>query len=303
MLFNKYVLLAAAHSIILAYWIRSIDCLTCVQSGAKSSFSLNPFNEIEFQLKINESRMVDNVPKGQCHVQLTIDYTNSLFDVEFPKRSSTGSNYNEIQMTFLSIHRPLESQSVQMSVTYTCYSGIDCNRNYVLKYFSSMIAMNYSEIQEKLSSIFTSEQEGKVHCSLDAQSSNKCSVPLCVADEIDNGRFKATCGSGKSDETKFELTVRDKKDGIKESIKYVCNFNNCNDEGTFQNAKSAVELYHEGLFKFLDLPEIVTRHSTLKSFTKHTISTPNKNNNSAIAETGTSISLVIFILFLSAFIS
>jgi hypothetical protein len=275
--------------------------MICIHSNAEKSFSLNPFNELEFKNTISELPNADNVPKGECHVLLTIDYTNHRFNVKFPKKSPSGGNFNEIRMTFSPIDRPFINQSVRMTVIYSCYTGVDCNRNYLLKYFSSMIAMNYSEIQEELFSIFTVEQKGKLSCYLNTEVSKKCSVPLCVAIEIEDGQFEARCGNDKNNVTEFNLIVQEKKDGVEKSIKYVCNFDHCNDENTFQNARRAVEFYHEDLLEFLDLPIKVTRRSTMETFTKSNSPTTKRINN-AIIQTKTSILFIISMLFISFFL-
>ncbi len=289
-------------SIILICLVNSIHCLTCIHSDTKNSFSLNPFNELKFQNTISNLTSADNVRKSECHVELTIDYTNYRFDVQFPQRSPNGGDFNTIRMTFSPIDRPLIDQSVVMTVIYTCYSEMDCNRNYVLKHFSSMVAMNYSEIQEKLFSIFVVEQEGKPFCYLNTELSKKCSIPLCVAIEIEDGKFQARCASDrKSDATKFDLIVQMKKDEVEKWIEYVCNFNYCNDENIFQNAKNAIEFYHQGLFEFFDLPKQVIRRSTMRTSTKLPIPTTKKINN-AIIQTETSILIIIFTLFIFFFL-
>ncbi len=78
------------------------------------------------------------------------NYTNNRFDVEFPKTSPTGDNIIKIEATILSADKPIIDQSVRMIVLYTCFTEDDCNRQYVFEHLSSMIGMNYSEIQEKL---------------------------------------------------------------------------------------------------------------------------------------------------------
>ncbi len=156
--------------------INSIDCLTCIQS-TKKFFVLNLFNEVEFKNTINN---FNNQPaiKKKCHVQLTIDYTNNRFNVEFRKESPTGDNIIKIETTFLSVDQPLIDQNVTMIIIYICSEIDDCNRQYVFKHFSSMIPMNYNETQEKLFQLLSVEQKGKFSCHFNLKPNATCPIKL-----------------------------------------------------------------------------------------------------------------------------
>ena len=292
-LINSFVqIMTTLVSFILICLINSIRCLSCIQSKKINSFVLNPFKELEFYNTLNNLTSTPNVRKSECHLKLTISYTDQRFDIGFPETSSTGGDYNEIQVTFLSIDRPLINQSVILNIIYTCTSENDCNRNYALQQMTSIIVMNYSGVQEKLFQILAKKQQSKLSCSINIHLYGRCSVKLCVAVETNGGQFDESCGSKKSDITEVNLIVRKKEDDIKALIKYVCNFNYCNGAKISKDIKDTVRSFHQQLSKLFDLPKKVIYRLT-------TDTTATKSNNGIIQ---TKISIYLFTTFLFVFI-
>jgi hypothetical protein len=235
-------------SYILFCLINSIYCLNCTVSK-KQSFVLNTFNNLEFEKTINN---LNDQPakKKKCYVKLIIAYTNNRFDLEFPEKSPNDDNTIQIEMTFLPIHRPLINQSATLNIIYSCSSRNDCNRYYVFGHISSMIAMNYSEIQGKLFQLFSVKQKGEFSCYLTTRRNYTCQKTLCVAIEKDDEQLDARCPSQIIKTTAVNIIVLVKNNIKQEMIKYVCNFDGCNNESTFKNVKNTVESYQNLLSKY-----------------------------------------------------
>ena len=227
-------------------------------------------------------------------MELTIDYTAHRLNIQFPLTIRTGATYNEIKMMFLSIDRPFIGQSILLNIMYTCTLEDDCSRIYVFRHIVSIIAMNYSEIHENLSGMLAKKQN-KMFCYDTTRPKEECPGKLCVAEEKENGRLNAACGSDKSDTTEVNMTVYMQKDrSIQERIKYTCKFDQCNGEDMFKTVKDTVRLYHQGLSKFFRSTDELTRPSTIKGQTKLPSRTPPTKKNEG-GERETSVLIIIFL--------
>jgi len=295
---NKRVIV----SYILFCLINSIDCRTCIQSKLTESFNLNSFNESQFKNTIDNMTSKDNVHGGKCYAAIDIDYTNHRLNIQFPRRSD---QINEITMRFLSVPQLLTNQTVLLSILYTCLDVDYCNRDYILKQIPYMIVIDYDEIQKKLFQLLTKVQNGKLSCYFNAGSHSQgyCKSKLCVAEERSNGKLEGSCGSEKSSLIEVNLLSRKKQYNIDELVKYICDFDYCNDNEIFTKIKNTVRKFQQYLSKFFYTPEQVATLSprSTYAYTRMRIDhSPDPKTNNAIIQTKTfillSLSLVLHIL-------
>ena len=118
-------------------------------------------------------------------------------------------------------------------------------------------------------------------------------MKLCVAEEENEDGFQATCPSEKSNRTKLDVIVRSRRKQVEHLIKYLCYFDQCNGEEIFRKVKMMVDIYSKDLTRFLDLPEVATRRSTLYPY--QTRSTQ-KMTKAIIRNAGWSFPIIIYVI-------
>lgn len=252
--------------------------LLCVLEISKTiKFSTLSPNKTGFEEMIKNKEAVNREYRA-CKVVLTMNYFEQHFQVEF-SHVSPEDETNGIESPKLTTIITLDSDkpSITSELSYICMKEDNCDRDFVLNRYLSLINQNYTDLHIQLAELLVKENNYPIKC---FTNSSQTKANSCPQKSACRGHFKinqlerwtiseyiAECAGMTRNSTTVQITTLSstKYSSLTHFIYYTCKSNLCNNQIISNNIADLLKTWFDVLYIFYESISTTTTSTAIRT--------------------------------------